>query len=179
MATATPTISDLVSTKRDLLNQFAADFATKDAGVTSASTDAYAAIAAATDAENSEAASLAQFKSQLDGLTLAATLTRLTTLQGDIQAKFAAYTALVQSNNAVAETLFDNLTASQDTITQINATVDSIHANIASIKTTLTAAPTPAPAPAAPAPAAPAPAPTAPADPAAPAPAAPAAPASS
>ena len=131
------TINDLVSTKRDLLAKFASDFSDKDTSVQAATTEAFALIAAATDAENAEAANLAQLQSQLADLSLTATLTRLTTLQTDAQAKFAAYTTLVQSNNALAEGLFDSLNASQDTISGIYKTVDDLTTNVAAMKVTL------------------------------------------
>jgi len=130
-------VTDLISTKRDLIANLSANLTSQQADVQTSYTDVIQVIANATDSENSATVDLTNLQKQVDGLSLSASLTTLQGMQSDINTKFSAYTSMVQQNNKIASDLFDNLQGSQDTINTIFSIISDINSNISTIKNTI------------------------------------------
>ena len=130
-------IYNLVSTERDIITQFASDFTTKQSEILADVANIQAQIDAAVAVENAETATLCQIQSQLDGLSLSNTLASLSAVDADLNAKFSAYTDLVQNNNAVATDIYGKLQASAGVITSVQTTMACLKNSVSSISATL------------------------------------------
>lgn len=128
---------DLISTERDLLNQYTTTFSQQQTDLVTK----YQAVSDRLDSniqiENDETTSLAQVQKQLDGLSLSATMDNFTQIKTNLAAKFQAYTDVVHSNNTVATALFAKLQDSKDVVGQISALLKDIDSTIDQINTTI------------------------------------------
>jgi ABC-type transporter Mla subunit MlaD len=140
---------DLISTERDLLNSYTDTFSQKQTDVQAKYQAVVDRMASSIASENEETAALAQLQKQLDELSLNATLDKFKEMQTDLDAKYKAYTDLVQSNNTLAATIFQNSTETKELVTEIISVISALDANIAQINTTIdtysTVSATPAP----------------------------------
>ena len=128
---------DLVSTERDLLNQYTTTFSQQQTDLVAKYQTVTDRLTTSTQAENDETATLAQLQKQLDDLSLSATVDKFTQVKSDLAAKFQAYTDIVQSNNAVATTLYTKLQDSKDVIGQISDLLKDIDTTINQINSTI------------------------------------------
>ena len=154
---AMASISDMISTERDLLSQYTDSFNQKQADINQKWQTAMDRIDASTASENDETASLAQLQKQLDELSLSATLDKFKDMKTTLGTKFDSYTAVVTSNNSVATSMFQNLQGTKDLVAEIISVISDLDSNITQINTTidtytatkptLTSAPVPTPTP--------------------------------
>lgn len=131
------TTIDLISTERDLLNQYTESFNQKQDDVLQKYDTVVARLDDSIRSENDETAALAQLQMQLDTLSLTSTLDKFRGIQSDLTSKFDMYTAIVQENNKLASTIFDNLKGTKELVTEILGVVSEIDTNIGRINMTI------------------------------------------
>lgn len=128
---------DLISAERDLLTQYTDSFNVSQSAVM----DKYQAVVKrledSTKSENDETAALVQLQKQLDNLSLTATLEKFNNVKVDLTQKFQNYTKLVQDNNTLAASIYQNLQGTKNLVAEITAVISEIDANISQINTTI------------------------------------------
>jgi phage-related minor tail protein len=131
--------SDLVkiNTERELLSSFTRDYSSKLAEVQASAAAVLQDIASAVETENNETLALSKLQKQISDITLANDLTIVKAIDADISSKMSAFSALVESNNALGTEVFKVLGDSQAAIKDINDTIAKLNDNISSIRLTL------------------------------------------
>jgi hypothetical protein len=128
---------ELISTERDLLVQYMDTFNQKQTDVS----DKYALVQSRLDdnikSENDETVALLQLQKQLDELSLTASLDKFKGMSSDLDVKFQGYTTIVQDNNVLATTIFNNLKGTKDLVAEITTVLSQLDASISQINTTI------------------------------------------
>jgi prophage DNA circulation protein len=130
-------VSEMISTERDLLSQYSDSFNQKQADITQKWQAVLDRIDTSTATENDESTSLVQLQKQLDELSLGATLDKFKDMKTTLETKFEGYTTIVNNNNTVAASIFQNLQGTKDLVSEIMNVISDLDSNIAQINTTM------------------------------------------
>jgi len=130
-------VSEMISTERDLLSQYSDSFNQKQSDITQKWQAVLDRIDTSTSTENDESTSLAQLQKQLDELSLGATLDKFKDMKTTLGTKFDSYTTIVNNNNTVAATIFQNLQGTKDLVAEIMSVISDLDSTITQINATM------------------------------------------
>lgn len=128
---------ELISTERDLLTAHNDSFNAKQADIQVKYDAVIDRLASSIAGENEETAALAQLQKQLDEISLIVMLEKYKDMKGELDAKFQSYSAVVQSNNSLAASIFQNTKNTKDLVSEIMTIIGDLDTNISNINVTI------------------------------------------
>jgi methyl-accepting chemotaxis protein len=128
---------DMISTERDLLSQYASSFNQKQSDILQKYSAINDRLDTVTASENDETATLAALQKQLDSLSLSATLDKFKDMKTSVSAKFDNYSSIVNSNNSIAATMYQNLQGTKDLISEIFSVISDLDSSISNMNTSI------------------------------------------